>query len=318
MKILILGASGITGFKSAMLANEKNLEVYGTYNARPIPKDIQTIGTFFRMNLNEEGKLPWLFDRVGPDIVLNCVALHNVDYCEIHPEEAFRTNAELVSDIATLCNRAGAQFIHLSTDYVFGGEKKSGYVETDEPNPLNIYARSKLEGENNARKASSHSIIRPSVVYGWTPLEVDGSTSSSGKLMNFAMWVLYRLKQNEEISVVTDQFTSPTLADTIAMTALKVSMERRNDIYHVAGNACINRYDFTKKIAKIMGYRNALITPIKSRNLGQTAKRPVNSCLNCRKVEKDLKVDLPTVDQSLIIMRSQVEQGSPSLLGNDG
>ena len=72
MKILVLGASGLTGYKSAMLAKEKDLEVYGTYNARNISKDVQNIGTFFKMNLNESGQLSKLFDKVRPDIVLNC------------------------------------------------------------------------------------------------------------------------------------------------------------------------------------------------------------------------------------------------------
>ena len=70
----------------------------------------------------------------------------------MHPEEAFYVNAELVNQIATLCNSSGTRFIHISTDYIFDGEKKSSYTEDDNPRPISVYAKSKLEGENNARK----------------------------------------------------------------------------------------------------------------------------------------------------------------------
>lgn len=316
MKILILGASGLTGYKSATLAKEKDFEVYGTYNVRIIPMDITNIGKFFKTNLNEEGRLAKLFEEVRPDILLNCTALHNVDYCETHPEEAFFVNADLVNQMASLCNSSGARFIHISTDYVFDGEKRGAYVEHDKPNPISVYARSKLEGESKARRANSHSIVRPSVVYGWTPLEIRGSTSSSGKPMNFGLWALNKLKNGDELSVVNDQFTSPTLADTLASAMLKLALSSKNEIYHVAGNSCTSRYEFTRKIAEIMGYPNATIKPIISGELGQAARRPLNSCLNCDKVQRELSINLPTVEESLLLMRSHVRSESPSLLGS--
>jgi dTDP-4-dehydrorhamnose reductase len=317
MKILVLGVSGLTGYKSAILTNAEGFEVYGTYNTRNIPRDIQNVGTFLKMNVNKKGELAKTFDEIRPNIVINCMALHNVDYCEKHPEEAFYVNSEIVAEIAALSNIYGTRFIHISTDYIFDGKKQLPYVEIDKPNPLNVYAQSKLNGENNARKADSYSIIRPSVVYGWTPIETQGSTSSSGKPMNFALWVIHKLKNGDALKMVKDQYSSPTLADTLASAILTLATKRCNDTFHVAGNTCLNRYEFTSKIALIMGYRQATINPIESSDFGQIAKRPLHSCLDCKKIEKELNIELPTVDESLFTMRSQVKSESPSLLGND-
>ena len=124
------------------------------------------------------------------------------------------------------------------------------------------------------------------------------------------------MKRAEELKIVNDQYASPTLADTLAAVALRVAETEKNALYHVSGTSCISRYNFTKKIACAMGYSDNLVKPVESRSFVQAAKRPTNSCLNCEKLQKELNYNLPDVDQSLAIMRSQMEMESPSLLGN--
>ena len=311
-KLLVLGASGLTGYKLIQLATRR-FEVYGTYNSRSIkPYKNESL---FKLEVKKEESLKKIFRDIKPDFVVNTVALHNVDYCEIHQEEAFSVNAKAVGIIANLCNNLGCRLIQISTDFVFDGQQ-GNYSEFDAPNPLSAYGKSKLEGEVQAKTTASYSIIRPSVVYGWAPLEMQGLTSSSGKPINFALWALLKMNRGEELKIVDDQFTSPTLADVLATIALKLTGMETNALYHAAGTVCTSRYEFTKKIANSMGYLITSIKPIKSNTLTQTAKRPTNSCLNCEKVQKDLDYKLPDIDESLSTMKSQIEVESPNLLGS--
>jgi len=311
-KLLVLGASGLTGYKLLQLARQK-FEAYGTYNSRSITQYKNE--SLFKLEIKKDEDLRKIFRDIKPDIVVNTIALHNVDYCEHHQDEAFYVNSKAVGIIANICNNIGSRLIQISTDFVFDGQK-GNYSELDVPNPLNAYGKSKLEGEIQAKKCASYLIIRPSVIYGWTPLETQGLTSSSGKPMNFALWALLKMNKGEMLNIVNDQFTSPTLADVLATIALKFAIKETNGLYHVAGTACINRYDFTKSIADMMGYSTTLIKPINSNSLTQTAKRPMNSCLNCEKIQNDLEYSLPGIDESLSIMKSQIEIESPNLLGS--
>jgi dTDP-4-dehydrorhamnose reductase len=310
--LLILGASGLTGYKLMKLAEEK-FEVYGTYNVRGSSNK-----SLIKLDIKEEDNLRNVIKEVKPDIVLNTTALHNVDYCESHEQEAYDINAKAVGIIADMCNNAGSRLIQFSTDFVFDGSKVGKYLESDNPNPLSIYAKSKLAGEFQAKRCTSYSILRSSVIFGWTPLEVQGSTSSSGKPMNFALWVLSKLNIGEEIRVVNDQFTSPTLADMLAEVALKVASTDKNEVYHVSSTSCLSRYEFARKISDVMGYsaNGISIKPIDSNSFVQLAKRPINSCLDCEKLQNDLKYDLLDLDRSLAIMHSQIEVESPSLFGH--
>lgn len=311
-KLLVLGASGLTGYKLIKLATER-FEVYGTYNSRSIqPHKNEPL---FKLEVKKEEHLRKIFRDIKPDIVVNTLALHNVDYCEIHQEEAFAVNAKAVGIIASLCNNLGCRLIQISTDFVFDG-RQGNYSELDLPNPLSVYGKSKLEGEVQAKTSASYSIIRPSVVYGWTPLEMQGVTSSSGKPINFALWALLKMNKGEELNIVDDQFTSPTLADELATIALKLAVIETNSLYHAAGTICTSRYEFTKKIANMMGYLITSIKPIKSNFLTQRAKRPMNSCLNCEKLQKELEYKLPDIEESLSVMKSQIEVESPNLLGS--
>jgi dTDP-4-dehydrorhamnose reductase len=314
--LLVLGASGLTGYK-LMLLSKKRFETYGTYNLRSWPDNDNNNNkkSLLKLDIIKEDDLKKVFREIKPDIVINTTALHNVDYCEYHQEETFNINTKAVGMIADLCNNLGSRLIHISTDFVFDG-KKGNYSESDNPNPLNVYAKSKLEGELQAKRSASYSILRPSVVFGWTPLETQGLTSSSGKPMNFALWALSKMNKGEELKIVNDQFTSPTLADVLAAVALRVATKEKNELYHVSGTSCISRYEFVIKVARIMGYLSDYIKPIESKSFVQAATRPMNSCLNCEKVQKELDYELPNIDQSLAIMRSQIEIESPSLLGN--
>jgi len=160
---------------------------------------------------------------------------------------------KFLHELNILSKNYNFKIIHISTDYVFDGKKNKPYNETDVPKPLSVYGKSKMSGEK-ILLTNGHTIIRTGVVYGWTPLEISGLTSSSGKPMNFALWVLTQLHKNEKLNIVTDQFATATLADSLAESILKIIESDKTGLYHISGLSCESRYDFSIKLAKEFGY----------------------------------------------------------------
>ena len=308
-KLLIFGVSGLTGYKIAQIAAGK-YDVFGTYNERKIELPNCNVS---KIDITNQDDLEKLFSDIKPNIVINTTALHNVDFCEEHQKQATLVNSIAVSNIHENAEKHDAKLVHISTDYVFDGKKTNPYSEKDIPTPISFYGESKLQGEKSLLN-SNHVILRPGVVYGWTPLELAGIVSSSGKPMNFAMWLLTKLNKKELLKIVTDQYASATLADSLAESILKIAEADGSGLYHVAGLSCESRYEFSKKLAKEFGYDENLIQPTDSSQFKQKAKRPSYSCLDCTKAIKEFDLNLLTTENSLKIMKEQVETEAPHLL----
>lgn len=308
-KLLIFGISGLTGYKIAKNAISK-YDVFGTFNIRETKLDNCTT---YKVNLTNKDEVSKIFDEVKPDVVVNTTALHNVDYCEDNKDSATMVNTDAVRYLYENSEKFGSRLVHISTDYVFDGKKNSPYSENDEALPLSYYGKSKLDGEK-ILEGSSHVVVRPSVVYGWTPLELAGTASSSGKPMNFAIWLLTKLNKGESLKIVTDQFASATLADSLAESILQIVPYSKSGLYHVSGLSCESRYDFAVKLAEKFGYDVSLISQTTSSGFVQKAKRPSYSCLACEKATKEFGLKLLTTDKALDIMKSQVEKEAPYLI----
>ena len=308
-KLLIFGVSGLTGYKIAQQAI-KDFDVYGIFNTRQITVPDCTIS---KMDITDKNQLDDLFSQITPDIVINTTALHNVDFCEDNKEKSFDVNCNAVRCLFENSQKHNSRLIHISTDYVFEGNNKKPYKEEDSPSPLSIYGLSKLEGEN-ILSDSHHIVIRPSVVYGWTPMELAGTVSSSGKPMNFAMWLLSKLRNRDKLKIVTDQFATATIADSLAESCLRIAESEKGGLYHVSGLSCESRYEFAIKFAKEFGYSPDQIQPTTSAEFKQKAKRPSYSCLDCTKAIKDFNLNLLTTEKALEVMKGQVEKEAPELL----
>jgi len=308
-KLLVFGVSGLTGYKIAKLASDK-YNVFGTYNERKTELSNCNIS---KLDITNQTELKKIFSDVKPNIVINTTALHNVDFCEEHHEQATLVNSKAVNNMRENTEKHDAKFVHVSTDYVFDGKKTNPYVENDIPNPISFYGDSKLQGEKLLQN-SNHIILRSSVIYGWTPLELAGTVSSSGKPMNFAIWLLTKLNKKESLTIVTDQFATATLADTLADSAIKLAEAHGSGIYHISGLSCESRFEFSKKFAKEFGFDENLIQPTDSSQFKQKAKRPSYSCLDCSKAINDFNLNLLTTEDSLKIMKEQVEKEAPHLL----
>lgn len=210
-----------------------------------------------------------------PDYVINAAAYTAVDRAETEKAKAFQVNGEAVGVLAAVCKQAGAKLIHISTDYVFDGTSTSPYKEDAAVHPQNVYGASKLEGEKQALQFNPEAIIiRTSWVY-----------SEYGK--NFVRTMLRLMQEKQEISVVNDQFGSPTYAGDLAEALLQIIASGRwvPGIYHYCNDGVISWYDFAEAIKEITGSA-CIIHPIPSEQYPTPAKRPVYSAMDCGLLQK--------------------------------
>jgi dTDP-4-dehydrorhamnose reductase len=298
-KLLVVGATGLVGSKVASLASAHGFEAVNTSNARNSP-----VLNSVRLDITDRDATMKLVSETRPRAIVNTAALHNVDYCETHREEAMKVNVEGVRNLVDAATKNHSRLVHLSTDYVFDGNL-GHYTEEDTPHPLHYYAETKLEAEGVASRAPSYGIARPSVIYGWNALEASGIPSSSGKTVNFAMFVLDKLKKNETVKAVRDQYSSPTFADNLAEALLRLAEHSENGLFHTAGRSCMSRFEFAVKITELFGYSARLIQPVYTSEFKQVAERPKNSCLRVEKAEHLLGMRFLTAEEGIKEMHKQ-------------
>ncbi|MGD9806356.1 MAG: dTDP-4-dehydrorhamnose reductase [Hyphomicrobiaceae bacterium] len=231
-----------------------------------------------------------------PDLVINAAAYTAVDRAETEVEAAFAVNAAGPEALAQVCQRLSIPIIHLSTDYVFDGTKKSPYVEEDPVAPLGVYGRSKLEGERRVATACPrHIILRTAWVH-----------SPFGD--NFVKTMLRLAGTRDEISVVDDQIGSPTFAPHLAAVILELARRIANErellwgIYHAAGDGNATWCGLAREVFEVssrLGGPVASIRPISTAEYPTLAQRPANSRLDCGRLRCSLGAGLPPWQQGV-------------------
>lgn len=226
-----------------------------------------------KLDIANKGSVLNHINNVKPDIIINCAAYTNVDQAEEDYEESFRVNSLGPRNLAIAAESVGAKLIHISTDYVFDGKgvivngEKTPYKEYDTPNPINVYGKSKLLGENYVREfCSKYFIVRTSWLYG-------------EKGNNFVKTILKLAKEKGKLQVVNDQIGNPTNAEDLAYHILKLAFTDEYGIYHCTGNGFASWYDFACKIVEYAGI-DCIVEPVTSEQFVRKAKRPSYSCLD--------------------------------------
>ena len=247
-------------------------------------------------NLCKTSEIISLIQEIKPRVIINAAAYTAVDKAESEPELAHQINAIAPSIIAQETQKLGAFLIHYSTDYVFNGKQSFPYQETDLTNPLNVYGKSKLEGEIAIqRNCDNHLLIRTSWVYG-----------NYGK-GNFVKTMLRLGKEKKEIRVVVDQIGSPTWTNDLAKTTVQAIAKKeaiQSGIYHYTNSGVASWYDFAVAIfaeAKQLGFPMQLekVIPITTSEYPTQAQRPNYSVLSSHKMAKFLGTHPPHWHQSL-------------------
>jgi dTDP-4-dehydrorhamnose reductase len=259
MRVLITGANG----------------QFGTDLCRVL-KAVEVIPlTHADVEITNMNSVEAAFTTHRPDVVINTAAYVRVDDCETEPDKAFLVNALGARNVAVVCQEIGAKLVHISTDYVFGGESEprtTAYTEFDLPIPLNLYGKSKLAGENLVRHlCTKHFIIRSSGLFG-----IAGSSSKGG---NFVETMLRLAKERDELRVVNDQIFSPTYTKDLARKVAQLITTEYYGIFHITNNGSCSWYGFAQEILRLAGLRTPVI-PITSGQYPQKARRPSFSVLD--------------------------------------
>jgi dTDP-4-dehydrorhamnose reductase len=230
------------------------------------------------------------FSARSIDYCINCAAYTAVDKAETEKENAFFINAYAVACIADICHKNKTQLIHISTDYVFDGTAHQPYKETGRTNPVSVYGKSKMHGEELAlRNEPAAIIIRTSWLY-------------SSFRNNFVKTMLRLMKEKESINVVNDQFGSPTYAADLAAAILHIIASGKSinnpGIYHYTDAGITTWYEFALAIKKLTG-SNCIVNPITTAQYPTAAKRPAYSVLDTTKIKETFEVAVPVWKESL-------------------
>jgi dTDP-4-dehydrorhamnose reductase len=261
----------VTGCRGQLGSQIMNILQKGVSELGEIPKqykDIEFIGTDSdELDIVDLQRLKEYMKELKPDIVINSAAYTNVDECEKNKDLAFKVNSLGPRNLAIACEEVGAKFIHISTDYVFEGNGKLPYTEYDITNPISVYGKTKLLGENFVRDfCSKYFIIRTAWLYGY-----------NGK--NFVKTILKAAKEKGHLDVVDDQRGNPTNAEDLAHHILKLGLTEEYGVYHCTGSGECSWYDFAKTIVEYAGIE-CVVNPITSDKINRAAKRPAFSSLD--------------------------------------
>jgi dTDP-4-dehydrorhamnose reductase len=217
--------------------------------------------------------------RLRPGLILNCAAATDVDRCETDHDYADRGNSLAAKHVAEAAARAGARLLHVSTDFVFSGDKKSAYHESDTPDPINYYGHSKLVGEKSVvAQMPDAMIVRTSWLYG------RGGTHFPGKVLKWA-------HGGGPLRIVEDQIGSPTYAEDLAQALRALADLDTSGLLHLGGSGCTSRFEWARQTLALARL-GAQVLPASSSDFPTSAPRPANSCLDCSKAA-DLGVGLP-------------------------
>lgn len=288
MELLVLGANGLLGSNVVAEATSRGLSVTATYHTEPPALNVD----FRQLDIRDTGDFADLCAGVEPDAVVNCAAMTDVDGCEHKPSRAESVNGQAPGQLAGVAADSGASFVQVSTDYVFDGERDAPYPEDAEPNPIQVYGRSKLLGERTVRDSHPAPLIpRLSFVY--------GRQAGTGELEGFPAWVRSRLSGGESIPAFVDQHVTPTRAGHAAGAILDLLDSGAAGVVHVACRTCCTPYEIARMIAEAEGYSPELVERGRLSDVDRPAARPAHTCLEVGLVEQLLDRDQPVLADDL-------------------
>ena len=259
MRVLIIGANGQLGTDLCLALKETQV----------IPV------THAELEICTLNSVKHVLNEHHPDIVINTAAYVRVDDCETEQDKAFLVNALGARNVAVATQEFEAKLVHISTDYVFGGEaepRASPYTEFDTPVPLNVYGKSKLAGEDFVRHLClKHFIVRSSGLF--------GVAGASGKGGNFVETILRLARERDEIRVVTDQIFCPTYTKDLAQKIARLISTGYYGVFHITNRGFCSWYEFAAEILRLAGLKTPVL-PITSAEYPQEARRPRYSVLD--------------------------------------
>ncbi len=279
-KIIITGSNGLLGQNLIDLfqKDKTRYEIFGF--SRGENRSGRADFEYHNIDITNKQLLVEKTKQINPKFIINTAAMTNVDACENDKIGCYDLNVSVVQYLAAICSEINAHLIHISTDFIFDG-KKGNYTEDAVPNPLSYYGETKLLSEAVLQKSTiNYTILRTILVYG---LVNDMSRS------NIVLWVKESLEKKKEITIVNDQFRTPTYVEDLAL-ACKISIDKKaTGIFNISSNQLLSVYEIAQEIAEVFQLDKTLIKPISTGTLNQTAARPPKTGFDLTKTNRELK-----------------------------
>ena len=288
-KILVTGSAGLIGTQIVKDLLDNHKQVYSCYN-----KTKPELGIITHLDLTKKDDIVNTMNRIKPDVVIHLGAMTDVELCETETELAKKINTDATEILALESEKYNTFFVYMSTDYVFDG-KVGMKKENDKTNPINFYGKSKLDGERVFKKITTPNVI----VRTSTPFGIHS------KKMSFPIWVKKNLELEKEISVVVNQYTSPSYVPNISKMIIEIMERKITGIIHLAGATKISRYDFAVQISKIINVNKQFLKLTKMDQMDWKAQRPADSSLSVSKANKILKNKPEKIEDSLKLLFNQ-------------
>jgi dTDP-4-dehydrorhamnose reductase len=280
LKILITGSKGLVGRALVEHCSARGDEILSyDHNA---------------LDIADSGAVESLIFEQRPEAVINCAAWTDVDGCESDPERAKQVNALGPENLARGCRKADAVLITISTDYVFDGVKEGFYTQRDQPRPISVYGKFKLDGERRAQEAHARTIVvRTGYIFG-----------PGGK--NFLSNVVSRVARGERLKAIHDYWGTPTYGRDLAARLRELAVVDLPGVYHVVSSGAGASFEtFSLEALRLGGYNSEMLEVVAGDSLGRPAPRPRNSKLKCLLSEAIGLAALPAWQEGLAHFVSQ-------------
>lgn len=297
---LVTGVSGLLGLNFALAVDGKKHQVTGVANTAPM---LWSTFKNIQLELTQPGAIEEMITTHKPDVVIHCAAMANVDACEADPALAKQVNAWLPGEVAAMCLKHSVRLVHISTDAIFDGQK-GNYKEEDAPNPLSVYASTKLEGERAVLAANPDALVARVNFYGWS------AAGNRSLAENF----VHNLEAGNQMMGFTDVIFCPmNVLDLAALLVVTAELDIKG-VYHMVGAEAMSKYQFGVRIAEIFGFDTGLLKPVSINESGLTAARSPNLSLSVEKITKTLGHGLPDFTEGLNKFHDQYRRGYPQYI----
>jgi len=279
MRVFITGSTGLLG-STLIRTAPKEVILGATYNKNSLVPNIAC--HYFPVDITKKTMVNRAIKSFKPDVVIHTAAIATPDYCDKHRKEAWAVNVVGTKNLLEACKKSNTLFVYITTNGVYDG-KNPPYDESQTPNPLDYYGKTKYESEKLTKKSGlPYLIMRLITMYGW---------NNPDERQNPVTWLMEILGKNKTpINMVSDMFNNFLYVESAAEVIWKAILQGKvNEEYNIAGKECISRYDFSRKIAKTFMLDEKMIYPVTLNFFKNFVARPKNTCFITSKMEKDLQ-----------------------------
>lgn len=293
-KLLVTGAAGMLG--THLLDYFKNkYEVHATGSSTGWTPDFVS---WHLCDLAQPQNFKSLLQQIRPSVIIHSAAMINIDACEKDPEQASVINVESTRIASEYAREYSASLVFISTDCMYEGNAQEPYRESDPPNPMNIYAKTKVEAEAYVTSTEKGIALRTNI-FGW----------SQRNKTSFGEWVLKGLQNSETLNMFTDVFYNPVSTGTLCEVIDRLLQKKASGLFNATGNTILSKYDFGIMVAKAFGFEHHKIVPASVDRMNFFAKRPKYMALSNEKLTQTLDWKLPDLDQDIQNWKAMLESG---------